>query len=113
LLENSSDLIGNRTRDLQAYSIVPQATTGPRTDIKETDCERGFELYPKILPQYLRVAFTVVASHILARIPFIMSSSVLYEVRGTNEETENFRFYTYIRYEAFTNKKVKVTPLLN
>jgi hypothetical protein len=28
--ENSNDLIGNRTRDLPAFSIVPQPTTLPR-----------------------------------------------------------------------------------
>jgi hypothetical protein len=30
MIENCNDLTGNRTRDLPAYSIVPQSTTLPR-----------------------------------------------------------------------------------
>ena len=32
-LKNSSDSIGNRTRDLPAYSAVPQPTAPPRAQI--------------------------------------------------------------------------------
>jgi hypothetical protein len=33
-IEKSNDLIGNRIRDLPAYSVVPQPTTLPRVPLK-------------------------------------------------------------------------------
>jgi hypothetical protein len=32
-MKNSSDTIGNRTRDLPTYSTVPQPTTSPRAPL--------------------------------------------------------------------------------
>jgi hypothetical protein len=38
-IEKSDDLIGNRTRDIQARSIVPQLTTLPRAAVSpSTNC---------------------------------------------------------------------------
>jgi hypothetical protein len=37
-IEKSNELIGNRTRDLPACSIVPQPTTLPRAPKEETVC---------------------------------------------------------------------------
>jgi hypothetical protein len=36
--EKSNELMRNRTRDLQAFSIVPQPTTLPRVSINESAC---------------------------------------------------------------------------
>jgi len=35
-IKNSSDTIGNRTRDIPAYSAVPQSTALPRAPEKRT-----------------------------------------------------------------------------
>jgi hypothetical protein len=37
-MKNSSDLIGNRTRDLQACSAVPQPTAPPRAPVRQYTC---------------------------------------------------------------------------
>jgi hypothetical protein len=39
-LKKSNELIGNRTRDLPAYSTVPESTTLPRASIKHSRAKK-------------------------------------------------------------------------
>jgi hypothetical protein len=44
LEKKSNDLVGNRTCDLPAYSIVPQPTTLPRAPSPWHDCKSKYRL---------------------------------------------------------------------
>ena len=85
-MKNSSDIIGNRTRDLLACSAVPQPTAPPHVpkldgSLDFNECEQynqvvksdhivakeetenvEFNHNQKIIPQHLPTTFTVVAT---------------------------------------------------
>jgi hypothetical protein len=56
-MKNSSDTIGNQTRDLPACSTVPQLTAPPRNPLVCMDCEQFTIVMPiSILCHYLQLA---------------------------------------------------------
>jgi hypothetical protein len=58
-MKNSSDTIGNRTRDLPACSAVPQATAPPRV----TNTFIGMQIF-KLIPVTLEYALLYVKNNV-------------------------------------------------